>query len=90
MQSSGLTAGIKLFYPGVHGAVEPHRSISNSVVKRSSGEDSWGVAPCQNSSMPGTTLLIQGSAMPTQFCSISTTGLRKLIAVLPVSNQPTS
>ncbi len=42
-------------YPGVHGAVEPHRSISNSVVKRSSGDDSWGVAPCENSSMPGKT-----------------------------------
>ena len=43
------------FYPGVHGAVDPHRSISNSVVKRSSGDDSWGVAPCENSSMPGKT-----------------------------------
>ena len=42
-------------YPGVHGAVDPHRSISNSVVKRSSGEDSWGEAPCKNSSMPGKT-----------------------------------
>jgi len=25
--------------------VEPLRSISNSVVKRSSGDDIWGVAP---------------------------------------------
>jgi hypothetical protein len=24
----------------------------NSVVKHSCGDDSWGVAPCQNSSMP--------------------------------------
>jgi hypothetical protein len=24
----------------------------NSEVKRSHGDDSWGVAPCQNSSMP--------------------------------------
>ena len=28
-------------------------SISNSVVKRSTGEDTLGVAPCENSSMPG-------------------------------------
>ena len=31
--------------PGVHGAVDPLRSISNSVVKRCSADDSWGVAP---------------------------------------------
>jgi hypothetical protein len=28
-------------------------SIPNSIVKHCSGEDSEGVAPCQNSSMPG-------------------------------------
>ena len=33
----------------------PPRSISNSGVKRSSGDDSWGAAPCENSSMPGKT-----------------------------------
>ena len=33
------------FYPGVHGDVVPLRSISNSVVKRISGDDIWGVAP---------------------------------------------
>ena len=38
--------------------MEPHRSISNSVVKRSSGDDSWGVAPCKNSSMPGKTFAL--------------------------------
>ena len=43
-------------YPGVHSAVVPHRSISNSVVKRSSGDDSWGVAPCESSTMPGKNL----------------------------------
>ena len=32
-------------YPGVHSGVEPLRSISNSVVKRISGDDIWGVAP---------------------------------------------
>jgi len=26
-------------------------------VKRSSGDDSWGVAPCENSSMPGKTFI---------------------------------
>ena len=51
MQFSGFFLGN--FYPGVHGAVEPHRSISNSEVKRCSGDDSWGVAPRENSSMPG-------------------------------------
>ena len=44
-------------YPGVHSAVVPLRSISNSVVKRSSGDDSEGVAPCESSSMPGKTFL---------------------------------
>ena len=41
MQSSGFMK----HYPGVHGDVEPLRSISNSVVKRISGDDIWGVAP---------------------------------------------
>ena len=44
MQFSGFNLG-NVFYPGVHGVVEPLRSISNSVVKRSSGDDIWGVAP---------------------------------------------
>ena len=35
----------RFIYPGVHGDVDPLRSISNSVVKRSSGDDIWGVAP---------------------------------------------
>ena len=35
----------KSFYPGVHGTVEPLRSISNSVVKRCCADDIWGVAP---------------------------------------------
>ena len=52
-------------YPGVHGAVEPLRSISNSVVKRSSGDNSWGVAPCENSSMPGKNLFqLQSEHLP--------------------------
>ena len=55
MQFSGLVLG--KFYPGVHGVVVPPRSISNSGVKRSSGDDSWGEAPCENSSMPGKTFL---------------------------------
>lgn len=42
--SQGSTLG-NVFYPGVHGDVEPLRSISNSVVKRISGDDIWGVAP---------------------------------------------
>ena len=50
-----------VFYPGVHGAVDPPRSISNSGVKRSSGNDSWGAAPCENSSMPGKTFTHQQS-----------------------------
>jgi hypothetical protein len=40
----GNEAGRKS-YPGVHGAVEPLRSISNSAVKRCSADDIWGVAP---------------------------------------------
>ena len=44
MQFSGVKPW-EFFYPGVHSAVEPLRSISNSVVKRSSGDDIWGVAP---------------------------------------------
>jgi hypothetical protein len=39
--------------PGVNGVMAPLRPIPNSVVKRYCGEDSWGVAPCENSSMPG-------------------------------------
>ena len=35
----------KSFYPGVHGTVEPLRSISNSAVKRCCADDIWGVAP---------------------------------------------
>ena len=65
MQFSGFNLGAKtskgsaraVCFPGVHGAVDPLRSISNSVVKRSSGNDSWRVASCENSSMPGQTLL---------------------------------
>jgi hypothetical protein len=33
--------------------VAPLRTISNSVVKRYSGENSWRVASCKDSSMPG-------------------------------------
>ncbi len=44
MQFSRLTPW-GFFYPGVHGVVDPLRSISNSAVKRISGEDIWGVAP---------------------------------------------
>ena len=51
----GGEAPRSLIYPGVHSAVEPPRSISNSGVKRGSGNDSWGVAPCENSAMPGKT-----------------------------------
>ena len=69
MQFSGFNLGdqpiasfmgmIRADYPGVHGAVEPPRSISNSGVKRSCGDDSWGVAPCENSAMPGKTFCLQ-------------------------------
>jgi hypothetical protein len=37
---------------GVSSVVEPHRPIPNSEVKRNSGEDTLGVAPRDNSSMP--------------------------------------
>ncbi len=43
------------FYPGVLGAVEPHQSISNLVVKHCSGEDTLEAALRENSSMPGST-----------------------------------
>ncbi len=46
-----------LVIPGVYEAMEPLRSISNSEVKHSAGEDTLGVAPCENSSMPGLLLL---------------------------------
>ena len=62
MQFSGFFLGN--FYPGVHGAVVPHRSIPNSVVKRCSGDDSWGVAPRENSSMPGKNFLYSIKAIP--------------------------
>jgi hypothetical protein len=62
MQFSGFFPGN--FYPGVHGAVVPHRSIPNSEVKRCSGDDSWGVAPRENSSMPGKKFLSFQEAIP--------------------------
>ena len=40
-------------FPGANGGVVPLRPIPNSVVKRICGEDSEGVAPCENSSVPG-------------------------------------
>jgi hypothetical protein len=40
-------------FPGAYGDVAPLRSIPNSVVKRISGEDTLGVAPRENSSVPG-------------------------------------
>jgi hypothetical protein len=30
----------------------PHHSIPNMIVKRDSGEDTWGVAPWENSTVP--------------------------------------
>ena len=54
MQASGFLPKEKLYkFPGVHGVVAPLRTISNSVVKRYSGENSWRVASCKDSSMPG-------------------------------------
>jgi hypothetical protein len=54
MQASGFLNQEKLYkFPGVHGVVAPLRPISNSVVKRYSGENSWRVASCKDSSMPG-------------------------------------
>jgi hypothetical protein len=44
-----------LFYPGVLGAMEPHQSISNLVVKQCSGENTLEAALRENSSMPGST-----------------------------------
>ena len=41
------------FFPGVYGVVEPLWPISNSVVKRFCGKDSWTAASRKNSSMPG-------------------------------------
>jgi hypothetical protein len=54
MQASGFLLYEKRYkFPGVHGVVAPLRPISNSVVKRYSGENSWRVASCKDSSMPG-------------------------------------
>jgi hypothetical protein len=54
MQASGFLLKEELYkFPGVHGVVAPLRPISNSVVKRYSGENSWRVASCKDSSMPG-------------------------------------
>ena len=54
MQASGFLLQERLYkFPGVHGVVAPLRPISNSVVKRYSGENSWRVASCKDSSMPG-------------------------------------
>jgi hypothetical protein len=54
MQASGSLHQKRLYkFPGVHGVVAPLRPISNSVVKRYSGENSWRVASCKDSSMPG-------------------------------------
>lgn len=40
-------------FPGANGVVAPPRPIPNSVVKHYSGEDTTGVAPWENSSVPG-------------------------------------
>jgi hypothetical protein len=54
MQASGFLLIEKLYrFPGVYGVVDPHRPISNSDVKRYSGENSWRAASCKDSSMPG-------------------------------------
>jgi hypothetical protein len=58
MQASGFLVKEELYkFPGVHGVVAPLRPISNSVVKRYSGENSWRVASCKDSSMPGLYLM---------------------------------
>ena len=50
-------------HPGVHGVVEPLQSIPNSAVKRNSGDDIWGAAPRENSSMPGQNFLLNTVCM---------------------------
>ena len=54
MQSSGLSDNGKFNkFPGAYGDVEPLRTIPNSVVKHICGKDTLGVAPRENSSVPG-------------------------------------
>jgi hypothetical protein len=51
----GMCAVLRVFLEGLlggNGVLDPLRPIPNSGVKRYSGDDSWGVAPCENSSLP--------------------------------------
>jgi hypothetical protein len=52
-------------FPGAVGAMEPHRSIPNSEVKRCCGEDTWRVTAWENSSVPG---LIITSKLSSNLC----------------------